>query len=584
MYAVPAYPGWITYKQPDGSVIEIMRHGDEWGHWTTDRQGRVVRLENDGFFRVVPGVTSKMMASRAATSREEHRRSTKAAPGSEDYVALGQKHFLVILVEFSDLSYKIPNPKQSISDLLNKEGYNANGALGSARDYYYDNSHEKFEPVFDVYGPVKLSKTKKYYGENIDDNDAHPAEMIRDACSLLSSEIDFSQYDLDNDGFVDLVYVYYAGFGEADSADSDSVWPHQWDLRSAGINLFYNGKQVARYACSNELVGSGNEKGKLTGIGTVSHEFGHAMGLPDFYDTDYDKNGRSAALYDYSLMSSGSHNGNGRIPPYLNVLERILLGWLDESALVDISKSGIYSLPSVHNDIAYKIPSDVDNEYFILECRKSDSWDTKLPAKTYGMVAYHVDMSSNSVTLDGKSYKASVLWSKWRETNALNASGDHPCFYVVPSAAQDDLKYGYYYNNDRWNYDASFAPRIPFPGSSNITEYTPVSWSGAESEISIKEIAFDGNQVTFKASTASATLDYPVINNPKAGVYSVGEKFPLTLVESDFRPSQSVEWSFDGNAVPAGSVTLTAGKHTVDAKVTCVDGKVCYVTLEITVK
>ena len=67
--AIPAKPGRIRYTQPDGSVITIMRHGDEWGHWTTDDKGRVVRQDADGWYRVVPNADVRSVRLQAAQRR-----------------------------------------------------------------------------------------------------------------------------------------------------------------------------------------------------------------------------------------------------------------------------------------------------------------------------------------------------------------------------------------------------------------------------------------------------------------------------------------------------------------------------------
>ena len=50
--ALPARPGGVKYVQPDGSTLEIFLHGDEWGHWVTDREGRLLDLDAQGFYRL----------------------------------------------------------------------------------------------------------------------------------------------------------------------------------------------------------------------------------------------------------------------------------------------------------------------------------------------------------------------------------------------------------------------------------------------------------------------------------------------------------------------------------------------------
>ena len=97
-------------------------------------------------------------------------------------------------------------------------------------------------------------------------------------------------------------------------------------------------------------------------------------------------------------MDSGSYNNNGRTPPYFNIEERVLLGWLNWDEVVrEFPKSGTYTLPSVHENIAYMTPTDQDGEYFLYECRGTNGWDAALPA--HGLIVYHVYKSDRKVRL-----------------------------------------------------------------------------------------------------------------------------------------------------------------------------------------
>ena len=592
MSAIPARPGPIRYTQPDGSVITIYRHGDEWGHWTTDAQGRVVRKDADGWYRVVQGATAQTVRRQASARRQTRRahHSFHPSPG----IASGQKRFLVVLVAFPDCPFSTANAQTAFNNMMNQSGYSANGATGSARDYYYQNSKGVFEPSFDVYGPVTLSHEMAYYGGN-DENgyDSHPEEAVYEACQLLDGEIDFDRYDNDGDGKVDLVFMYYAGYGEADYSDEDTIWPHQYELSSAGLSLTLDGKKVDSYACSNELRGYGSLADKMVGIGTACHEFGHAMGLPDFYDTDYDTNGIAGGLIGFSLMDNGSYNNDGATPPYLSIEERILLGWLDGSALQEFSKSGDCTLGPVYENKAYKTLTDQDGEYFVYECRDDSGWDAHLPA--HGLLVYHVDKSARKVrTQDYGQVTAAELWSDWGATNCINENGSHPCYYVVSAVDQDNLAYGFQYLDE---YGASYfdpyyeglADNIPFPGAGNVKTFTAKSWNGVDSDITLSGISYSGGKVSFTVTMPSTgpdyILDYYSIKNPGKGVYTKGGTFALELNVPAGSTDSGVKWYFDDAEVTGTSVTLsTAGSHTVEAEVSLAGGKKQMVTLEIEVK
>ena len=592
MSAIPAKPGPIRHTQPDGSVITIYRHGDEWGHWTTDAQGRVVRKDADGWYRVVQGATAQTVRRQASARRQTRRahHSFHPSPG----IASGQKRFLVVLVQFPDRAFETADARAAFSNLMNESAYSSNGSYGSARDYYYDNSCGVFEPDFDVYGPVTVSQEMAYYGGN-DSNgyDKHPEEAVYEACRLLDAEVDFSRYDNDNDGQVDLVFMYYAGYGEADGGDEDTIWPHQWGLSQAGVSLALDGKTVDSYACSNELVGTGSRSGRMVGIGTACHEFGHALGLPDFYDTDYDTNGIAGGLVEFSLMDAGSYNNDGYCPPYLNMMERILLGWFNEDDMLEFPSSGNYTLAPIQENKAYKTPTDQDGEYFIYECRGNEGWDAYLTA--HGLLVYHVDKSARKVrTQDYGQVPASELWSDWTATNCINENGNHPCFYVVAAVDQENLAYGFRYLEE---YGASYfdpdyeglAANIPFPGAGNIKTFTAKSWNGVESDITLSGISYAGRQVAFTVSMPSTgpdyILDYYSIKNPKGGAYSKGDAFALELEAPQEGSYSALKWYYDDTEVSGTSVALSqSGHHVIEAEITLTGGKKQIVTLEIEVQ
>ena len=587
--AVPAHPGKFRYVQPDGSVIMLARHGDEWGHWVTDSQGRTVVKGADGFYRPVSEVQAQSIRRQAAARRVEARRRQQYRAGAAG-VALGKKHFLVVLVEFSDLEFKTSDANTAFGNLLNQKGYSVNGGKGSARDYYYENSSGKFEPIFDVYGPVKLEHDKAYYGSNDSaGNDKCPELAVAEACETLDGKIDFSRYDNDGDGDVDLVFMYYAGYGEADSDDDDAIWPHQWELSSGGIDLTLDGKKLDSYACSSELNGTGTYADQMCGIGTACHEFAHAMGLPDFYDTDYDTNEIAAGPFHFSLMSGGGYNGDGRVPPYLGIEERIMLGWLDESVLQEFSGPGDYALPPVQENRAYKTLTDQEGEYFIYECRSASGWDAELPA--HGLIVYHVDKSSHKIRIeDYGTCSASDLWEYWRSTNSINENGNHPCYYIVPACEQDNLKYGYEYLEEYGvsyfdPYGRGLAGNIPFPGKKSIKNYTAMSWNGEASSVSLSKITYTGENVQFYVTMPLAyPLDYYSIKNPGNGIYRTGATFDLELNEVFGKSYTSVVWRLDGATVQGPSLTLTAGTHSIEAVVNLPEGKRQVVTLDIEVK
>ena len=287
-------------------------------------------------------------------------------------------------------------------------------------------------------------------------------------------------------------------------------------------------------------------------------------------------------------MCSGSYVNDGWTPPYLNIVERTLLGWVDESALQLFPHDGVYTLTSVDDNRAYKTLTDTEGEFFVYECRDTHGWDRHVPAS--GLLVYHVDQSSRKVSIISddtpRDVSASFLWKYWDVYNAINENGSHPCFYIVPAADQSNLRYGYeYYEGYGYYYNRNKDRYIPFPGRKKVTSYVPVSWNGVIGDAALSEIAYADGQSTFRVSGMDANvLDYPVIKNPGKGNYAVGSVFALELSVPDGYGAEGVRWFLDGSQVSGPSLTLTSGSHVIEAEISRPSGEKDIITLEIKVK
>ena len=493
-WAVPARPGAFTYTQPDGSVIRLERHGDEFFSWTTlAGTDQVVKLGADGFWRNSAIDSSAQEKAMAQRRRMNAQRAASIGPRThtDNIMTHGARHIPVFLVNFQDVSFSIDTPREKFSAMLNEHGYSDNGGTGSARDYFMDNSHGQFTPVFDVYGPVTLPETMVYYGANEGNEHSLRAEQAAfHAARLLDASVDFSQYDNNNDGKVDMLLFYYAGYNEAEGGPEDSIWPHQWTVQGSSLpearTTLFDGLRLGNYFCTSEL--RGNQGLNMCGIGTTCHEFGHSLGLPDFYDTDYDKNGRDHGLTFFSIMSNGSYNNNGRTPPYYNAEERILLGWMTGSDL-KVLLQGNTAMGSIKDDTAFISPTETEGEYFLYECRDGSGWDAPLPA---GLTIYHVDKST-SRTVGGMS--PYMQWKDWSIYNTINAYGDHPCFYIIPASDPGNL-----------NYKTSTPGSWIFPGSSGISVFSPTDWNGDNAGVTISGITYSDGKVSFTSDYSSTKV------------------------------------------------------------------------------
>lgn len=512
-YAVPALPKTITVEQADGSSITIKIHGDEKFHYTTTSDGYLIAQKNgiyyhasadatglritdikannpsarsgnesDYLFFKSKGVSQAYKESALRSISGKQMSSMQRAGLNTGFPTKGEIRTLVILVNFKDKSFESETAQQDFYNLLNEEGYSENGATGSARDYYLQNSCNIFNPKFDVVGPVTLSRETVYYGGNSEYGyDERAEEMVIEACKLADEKlnVNFADYDLNNDGIVDNVFLFYAGTSEAEGGGEDKIWPHRSGLTE---KLVLDGKTIDVYACTSEINLAGYYP-QMAGIGTFCHEFGHVLGWADVYDTDGEANGTGNGVWDWSLMCTGSYNNEGRTPPAISGAERYMVGWTEPE---EIYYTGNYSLePLEKSNKVYMIKTDTEGEYFILENRQNDSgWDSYLGG--HGLLIFHIDRSDRLVS----GISAAERWD-W---NSPNAVADHQCYRIITARPSSTDGYQAY---------------MPFPGVSNNREFSSssnpenISWSGAHIDAELLNITEENGVISFRAITSN---------------------------------------------------------------------------------
>jgi len=408
LMAVPARRGFHEYRQPDGTTLTLTLAGDEFAHWYEDAEGTVYREDAEGIF--VPETTTRAEL-RARRTAAQQRRATKDASLSPYPAPRG----LLILANFSDVKFGTEHTHDVMDSLINAVNCQVNGGYGSAAQYFRDQSNGLYQPVFDVYGPVTLSKKQSYYGQNDSrGNDKYAADAVIEACKLANQQyagLNFANYDWNNDGYVDFVYVIYAGKGEADGGAKTTIWPHNYNIQTvvqysgSGLYSVYSisdteldGKYLDNYAMSQEIDG---QSGALTGNGTFCHEFGHVIGLPDFYDTSYGSNYTSRLTpNEWDVMDGGAYNGNGHCPPNYSAWEKYFMGWLTPEnpgqygANLTLYPNGTQKHNVYQINASGALESAVKSglNYYI-ENRQKSGWDTYLPAS--GMLIWKVNFNAS---------------------------------------------------------------------------------------------------------------------------------------------------------------------------------------------
>lgn len=378
----------------------------------------------------------RMMRSKAA--RAPQREAGIATPAFFPRVP-------VIMVNYTDMSYRVS--RADVDSMFNGEHFTLYGATGSVRRYFYDQSEGLYNPRFDIYGPVTASRNYAYYGAG--NGSSRATELMLEACALMDDSLDFTQYDTDGDGTVDMVYVLYAGPPASDGActptswisnpTSQLIWPHYWTVSDAGMTSkrhVFDNVTVEGYEVSSELDGCASSQTTtvMAGVGLACHEFGHGMGLPDLYSTN-GANHKTCGMWD--IMDYGCYNNDVRTPPAYSAYERWFMGWKTPRLLAApetvslaainaggesllIASSGIHNLNGV-------TPSPAD--FYIVENRQKTGWDAYIPGE--GMMVTHIRYDAGRWSLNHVNNDVDAMGVDIVEADGLQ-----------PTSSQSDLFYG----------------------------------------------------------------------------------------------------------------------------------------------
>ena len=585
-FASKGWPYPITVSQPDGTQLTIRINGDANFNWVSTLDNVVLKQVGNGYY-IANIDANGMLTSSGTLAHDADKRSSaeQSLCKKQDVKAFltvntqperlaatrgftrgsipsffphtGSPRAIVLLVQFANRPFKV-QPRKAFNQYLNSMaprhqdfGNAENLNTGSVKKYFSDMSGGKFTPQFDLYGPITMSKGAAYYGNGSSSMENY-RELVAEACTMIDDSLDFSKYDADNDGNVDLVYVIYAGYSESVSSIDSTLWPKAF---VCGTDIRKDGKYVRLAGISNELnyrpSSKINSKSGLAinGVGLFCHEFSHCMGLPDFYPTvnpqwttdneerDFDAYDNQG-MEDWDVMDNGIYMNHGYSPTAYTAWEREKMGWI---TIETLTKEGKVELKSIdQGGKAYRIKNDNradGKEYYIVENIQAKGWNYKLPAS--GMMVSHVEYDPRAFSVFyGGDNSVNNLKKRPRMT-IVPADGYLPSSYRKVSKTSTET--WPYIKADQ--YKEHLAGDL-YPGKANVQRLTDAQglvnyapWTGGKLNNPIYNIMLKDGVVTFdflkdQMSTGIQQPEMDMENGNKEKIYTIDGRYVGTNLKA----------------------------------------------------
>lgn len=489
LVAAPAFPIPVTVMQGDGTLLTVVQRGDEFHHWTETLDGALVVSTARGYCIARIDAAGRLSATEvlahelaqrgngelAAIREQSVRRalfyekgkemaSKRRAVSIDDKMMYlphtGNVRILTILAAFQDVGFTVNNPAEAFDQLLNGEEQLDMGNRNqlnwtSVRQYFETCSHGQFSPQFDVVGPITLPERMAYYGgEKKNGSDDNFSDFCKDAVNEARELVpDWTVYDNNGDGDVELVCVIFAGYGQNQGGADSTIWAKA-SFRYQKLN---DNQRIYRFNCCSELFHP-QYPDYINGTGVFIHEFSHCMGLPDLYATTPEAYVDNQGMESYSIMDYGLFNYNGFAPCAYTAWEQETMGWTEIVDVRDMMTGGSCQIsdivPLLEGGKAYKIVNrNNDLDYIVMENIQQRGLNLK--SDGHGLLVYHVDYPNAYANM----------------TDSPNNQPGHPSVAVVPAG-------GLFINtlNPNNSYSSkekkAYMAAALFPGTKGVTSLT----------------------------------------------------------------------------------------------------------------
>lgn len=430
LWARPAAPNVYNTVDNGDSKLTLVNHGDEHYHYATTQDGYLVLPDQSGTYVYADtnGKPSNVIAhdkdlrlpsenefleqldeSQKQNILKKHEaiyggrfpdeseqpgalilRSSSSPqplnrPTPQKWVS-GERYIPTLLVGTTDIPHA---DSAAVYDLLNKEGYNKNGNIGSLRDYYLHSSNGKLDIHFDIY-PLPLNVAQTSFGSGSNFSEGNYTKAGIDALvkhpNFKANANKYCAEGTTVDGFLFL----FPGEEQNALKQSDYFWGHKYQMIYNGAaSQWSKGYTAGGYTFDAYLFiaqyRDNSNNSKLNAMGIFAHEFSHVLGLPDMYSGSGTNFVSGPTPYD--VMTQGMYNGNWETPPSFSAFEREAMGWM---TIKEMSPNSSYVMRDISKMEAFSVSNPNQNdEYYIVEYRPAVKYDAYI--QNNGVYVWYID-------------------------------------------------------------------------------------------------------------------------------------------------------------------------------------------------